>query len=118
MGLASYNCHPLSKLQNPFSQQGAAYYEFLSIALLCVVPLILEQCRGQSNPRRAVMYQTAVRYAGHRQGSGLMRPLTAILGGVITRSQYLTYQSKVFSKAFAVKRLTLENAGVPPSRES
>ena len=61
------------------------------------------------------MYQIAVRYAGHRHGcgSGLMRALTAILEGVITRSQYLTYQSKVFNKALAVKRLTLENAGVP-----
>ena len=41
------------------------------------------------------MYQIAVRYAGHRHGcgSGLMRALTAILEGVITRSQYLTYQS-------------------------
>ena len=103
MALASYNCHPLSKLQNPFSQQGAACCESLFITLLGVVPLILEQCRGQSNPRRAVMYQIAVRYAGHRHGSGsgLMRALTAILEGVITRSQYLTYQSKVFNKAFS-----------------
>ena len=44
------------------------------------------------------MYQTAVRYA-HRPGSGLMRALTAIPEGVITRSQYLTYQLEVFNKA-------------------
>ena len=45
------------------------------------------------------MYQTDVRYAGHRPGSDLMRALTAIFEGVITRSQYLTYQYKVFNKA-------------------
>ena len=43
MGLASYKCHPLSKLQKFFSQQGATYCKSLIIALLCVVPLILGQ---------------------------------------------------------------------------
>ena len=64
-----------------------------------VVPLTLERCRGQSSPRRSVMYQTAVRYAGHRHGSGFMRASTAILKDVITRSLYLTYQYRVFNKA-------------------
>ena len=45
------------------------------------------------------MYQTAVRYAGHRHGSGFMRASTAILKDVITRSLYLTYQYRVFNKA-------------------
>ena len=45
------------------------------------------------------MYQTAVRYAGHRHGSGFMRASTAILKDVITRSQYLTYQYRDFNKA-------------------